>query len=372
MKKTLLSLIMLTSIGIYSSQAQITLNSSHIVGQGDVVEQAKDTILSGITIGSSGPSQTWNFSSLAQDELDTMSFKNPGPLTGYSSFPLSNLGMEDTSQDSTWMFLTKNGLGLFVDGIAQYQQGNLVIIPLVTTIITFPSTMGTNYSGNWNGLLFTTPVGLDPDGPGPTPIIDSVKVTRSSTLTSNIDAWGNVTTPFGTFASLRQNVSEENIDTTWTASGGTGVWVIIDPAIAALLSIDQVAYDTTRTARWWTDDPVAKFPIVEMDYEANGTVNSISWQKSTPSVGVAEQVKNLTGVSLYPNPAKNEITIETSLTDNNNIEILDVTGKLVSKASFSNNKITLSVADLENGIYFYNIYDVNGNVLHSNKFVVAN
>ena len=71
------------------------------------------------------------------------------------------------------------------------------------------------------------------------------------------------------------------------------------------------------------------------------------------------------------NPAKNEITIETSLTDNNNIKILDVTGKLISDNNFNTNKITLSVSDFDNGIYFYNIYDVDGNVLHSNKFVIA-
>jgi len=371
MKKTILSLIMLTSIGIYSSKAQITINSGDVVGQGDIVEQASDTIPGAITIGSGGANQTWNFSGLNEDVLDTLAFKNPGPLPGYSYYPASNLGFEDTGEDSTWFFLTKNNAGLFIDGIYQIQNGQSNVIPIVSTIITFPSTMGTSFGGTWNGTLFVFPLGIDPDGPGPAQIIDSVRITRESTLASTIDGWGDVTTPFGTFPSLRQIVSEENIDTTWTASGGSGTWVIIDPTVAALFGIDQIAYDTTRSARWWTDDPTAKFPIVEMDYEANGTVNNVDWQKSPPTVGVTEQTTTFSGVSLYPNPAKNEITIETKLTNNNSIKILDVTGKLVSNNSFKTNKITLSVSNLDNGIYFYNILDVSGNVSHSNKFVVA-
>ena len=371
MKKTLLSLTMLFSIGIYSSQAQITINMTDVVDQGDVVEQASDTIPGGITIGAGGASQTWNFSTLNEDVLDTLFFKNPSPLPGSSNFPLSNIGMVDTDQDSTWMFLTKNGAGLFIDGMYQIQQGQATVIPFVATVITFPSTMGTNYNGTWNGTLFGFDLSALPLG------LDSLKITRGTTASSNIDAWGNVTTPFGTFASLRQLVYQEDVDTTWEKSSATGLWSLISPATISVLAgfgvnVTDISYDTTRTARWWTDDPTARFPIVEMDYEANGVVNNIDWQKSTPTVGIAE-VTTASGVSLYPNPAATEITIEVSASLNNNsVKILDVTGKLISDNSFKTNRLTLSVSDLDNGIYFYNILDVNGNVLHSNKFVVAN
>jgi hypothetical protein len=369
MKKTLLTLLMIASVGIYSLQAQITVYDTDVVGVGDIVEQASDTLPGAITIGSGGASQTWNFSAINEDVLDTLSFKNPAGLPGSTNYPLANIGMTDTEEDSSWMYLTKNTLGLFVVGMSQYQNGQLLNIPLASTIITFPSTMGTSFGGTWNGTLYTFPLGIDPDGPGPLPTIDSVKVTRDATLSSNVDGWGNVTTPFGTFPSIRQMVSEENIDTTWTFS--TGTWTVIDPFVAGLFGIDEIAYDTVRTARWWTNDPTSKFPIVEMDYEFNGTVNRVDWQKSTPTVSVPEQAKTVRGVAAYPNPAVNEITIETGLTKPNSIEIIDVSGKLVSTFSFNTNKLTLSVADLTDGIYFYNIYDVNRNVLHTNKFVVA-
>jgi hypothetical protein len=376
MKKTLLSLIMLTSIGIYSSQAQITLNMADVVDQGDVVEQASDTIPGAITIGGSGASQTWNFSTLNEDVLDTLFFQNPTPLPGSANFPLSNIGMVDTDQDSSWIYLNKNGAGLFVVGMYQIQQGQGTVIPLTATIITFPSTMGTNYAGVWNGTLFIIPFGQDPDGPGPHGTVDSLKTTREASVNSNIDGWGSVITPLANpgFPALRQIVYEEDVDTTWQYVNGQ--WEVMSSTTQAFIAlagfnIDPIAYDTLRTARWWTDDPTSRFPVVEMDYEANGTVNEIQWQKSTPTVGVDEQTIALSGVSLYPNPAKNEVTVETRLTENNSIKILDVTGKLISDNSFTSNKITLSVSNLDNGVYFYNILDVAGNVLHSNKFVVT-
>jgi hypothetical protein len=366
MKKTLLSFIMLTSIGIYSAHAQITINFTDVVGPGDVVEQAQDTMPS-MGIGGGGASQTWNFAALNQHSLDTLRFKNPSGLPGATNFPLSNVAMTDTKEDSTWMYLSKISTGLYVNGMAQYQQGNLLTFPFVTTIITFPSTMGTNYSGSWNGTVFGMDLSAFPLG------IDSIKITRQSDLNSNIDGWGNVTTPFGTFPSLRQIVIEETIDTTWELVVGN--WSIISPTTIATLglfnvTVTDIEYDTTRQARWWTDDPSSKFPIVEMSYDAQGSVHSASWQKSSPSVGVAPVVDDITGTNLYPNPARNEITIETNL-DNNSVSILDVTGKVISTHRFVTDKIRLSVEDLEGGIYFYKIYDVNGNVIHANRFIVA-
>ena len=373
MKKPLLSLITLISIGICSSQAQITVNESHVVIAGDLVEQAHDTIPNGITIGTGGANQIWDFSSLSQDELDTLFFLNPSSLPGNSNFPSSNLGMQESREDSSWIFLTKNASGLSMNGMTQLQQGGAVqAIDFVSTILTFPSTMGTSYVGSWNGVITVIPLGFDPDGPGPSETIDSLKITRVSALSSAIDGWGDVTTPLGKFASLRQIVADETIDTTWTASGGSGVWEIIDPATAAMFGIDQIAYDTTRTARWWSDDATAKFSLVEMDYEADGTVNGIDWLKATPvAVNVNETMNANGSVSLFPNPAKNKVTISTTLAENNILQLFDVTGKLIASERFNAKSITFSVADYENGVYFYTINDVSGNVLHSNKFVVA-
>lgn len=374
MKKHLLSFLMIGAVGVLSTQAQITVTDADIVGVGDDVEVAHDTIPGAITIGSGGASQTWNFSALNEDDLDTLKFRAPAGYPGAVDFPMANIVLEDSGEDSTWMYLTKNTTGLFVNGMHQIQNGQPVSLPFVSTIITFPSTMGTNYSGNWMGEIFKFPLGADPDGPGPHGTVDSLKITRDADLMSNIDGWGTVTTPFGSFASLRQIVEEQTIDTTWQLVNGN--WEIMSTTTQTALAgfgfnLDKVAYDTTRTARWWSDDPNTKFPVVEMDYEANGQVNNIDWQKSSPTVGVSESVKVVDQYGLYPNPAKDNVTILTEDVVAVRVDIMDVTGKLVASEKISSNKTMLNIQSLDNGVYFYNIIDVKGSIQHTAKFVVA-
>lgn len=372
MKKTLLSLFMLTTVGVFTTDAQITIYDTDIVGMGDNVEVANDSTPS-VTIGAAGANQNWNFSGLNDHGSDTMRFRDPTTFPSSSNFPSANLGMTDTGEDSTWMFLNKSSVGLFVVGTHQIQNGQPIDLPITSTIITFPSTMGTNFGGTWNGILFTFPLGQDPDGPGPHGTVDSLRISRESTTNSNIDGWGNVSTPFGTFASLRQNIVVEDADTTWQYVNGQ--WEVMSTTTQLFLQafgFNQpiFTYDTTRTARWWTNNPAAKFPIVEMDYEANGTVNSVKWQKASPTTAIVENNLASTRVVLFPNPAKNQITISTEIT-NGTFEILDLTGKLVTSFKINSNLFTINLNKLNNSIYFYNVKDKSGTTIYSNKFVVA-
>jgi len=351
MKKTLISFVFLTTFGIINTQAQITINSSDVVVIGDVVEQASDTIPTGITIGSAGANQSWDFSTLGEDEFDTLFFQSPSPLPGSSSFPLSNLGMTESGSDSTWIFLTKDASGLYIDGLAQYIQGDFATIPFNYTLITFPSTMGTSFNTTWNGTLFTMPLGIDPDGPGPLPIIDSIKITRESSLISNIDGWGNVTTPLGTFSSLRQVSIEENID--YTSALMFGFWSVVD-----------TAYDTIRTARWWTNNPGTKFPIVEIEFNTDSSTNNVTWLRSTPWTGI-ERLQASPSFSIFPTIASDYLNISYELEKpmNTEINLYNVFGKKMAgfkelsgskTAGSHHHKMDLRSYNLAAGIYFLN------------------
>ncbi len=372
MKKTLLSSFLFATIGIYSSFGQITVDSTNIVSVGENVYQAYDSTLTITSIGSAGANQTWNFSGLGTDRLDTLFFRKKTSQPLASNFPTANVVMTSTdpAEDSTWTYLNKSVTGLDIMGQAANINGTITPIPLLFPIVGFPITYGTSYSGNWNGTLFTFFLGVDPDGVGPLPTIDSIKIRRLTTYSGSIDAWGNVTTPFGTFPSLRQNETTYNTDSTFTLSNGT--WALISPTLATLFGVNQTTKDTTNTARWWTNDATARFPLVEIDYNTNGTLNDADWLQSTPTVGINETAIVSVPFLLYPNPTKDIINITTpSLIENVFVEIMDITGKEVKNMLFNTNKIKISVADLDNGIYFYNIYNANGKMLSTNKFVVA-
>ena len=271
------------------------------------------------------------------------------------------MGLTVSSQPDVWQFLNKSSVGLFVVGQTMIQQAQQIEMAYTATIITFPSTMGTTFSGSWSGQIAQVFIGQLG--------IDSARVTRGATTSSVIDAWGNLTTPLGTFASLRQNVNETTVDTTWILQSGT--WSIIDPFTASLIGVQPIAFDTTNTARWWTDNAASKFPLLEMNYDNSGTVNRVSWQKSSPTVGLSE-LKVLSDFNVYPNPAKDVVTFATNVANNSEIVIMDITGKTIKTITFNTTKQAIDVSEFDSGIYFYTIRDrVSGKVLHNNKIIVT-
>lgn len=360
MKKNLLSLVTLLGVGVIAN-AQITINDTHIVGMNDAVEQSVDTIPGSITIGPSGANQTWSFTTMTERYVDTLTFSNHTGFPGAGSITGANLGVTSSADDSSWTFLNKGTSGLFVVGQSFYQDAQLITLEYPSTIVTFPSTMGTNYAGNWWGIIFQQYVGQGG--------IDSVRMTREAITSSNVDAWGNVTTSFGTFASIRQNVNDITIDTIWLYQSGS--WNVIDPFTASMLGVDPITYDTINTARWWTDDPNSKFPVLEMEFENDGTVNSVSWQKSSPFVGV-EEMNAKPMFSLYPNPAKDIINISTDKIENSVITIFDITGKEIKSINFNTSNVALNINDLDAGVYFYAVTNrISGKVIQTNKFIVT-
>jgi hypothetical protein len=77
-------------------------------------------------------------------------------------------------------------------------------------------------------------------------------------------------------------------------------------------------------------------------------------------------------VVVYPNPARNEITISISGTYQVNCtEVYDITGKLVGAYTIHNNLLTINTQSFNSGMYFYRLLDNTGNQLKTGKFTVS-
>ena len=67
--------------------------------------------------------------------------------------------------------------------------------------------------------------------------------------------------------------------------------------------------------------------------------------------------------NIYPNPAKDVLTIKG---DNmNQIKVYNALGQIVKNIDCNTDEYELNVADLNNGIYFINITNVNGEMTTS-------
>ena len=92
----------------------------------------------------------------------------------------------------------------------------------------------------------------------------------------------------------------------------------------------------------------------------------IDYVKVTADVTVSVNENQMASVSLYPNPAREQVSF--MLESDAQVSIFDMTGRKVSETSMSAGQAQLNVSELENGVYFVNVRYVNGTTAVS-KFV---
>jgi subtilisin family serine protease/PKD repeat protein len=66
---------------------------------------------------------------------------------------------------------------------------------------------------------------------------------------------------------------------------------------------------------------------------------------------------NNTGILIYPNPADNEIFINTGNMHTGNIKMLNVLGQIIIQKPFNTNSFRLDISDINSGMYFIRIYN---------------
>ena len=144
---------------------------------------------------------------------------------------------------------------------------------------------------------------------------------------------------------------------------GFGLWEMNDGSGALKGDDDMYAFHTQA--------------ILGTDYDVTG-IGHYSFDdykilpRKTSDVALYTGVDELSGikVTVYPNPVRDVLNFKLDVAGFN-VEIIDVTGKTVKVANTINNSLSIKTDDLNNGFYFYSISDVNGNLVSTNKFIVA-
>jgi hypothetical protein len=89
----------------------------------------------------------------------------------------------------------------------------------------------------------------------------------------------------------------------------------------------------------------------------------------TSPIGIAE-FETLQGVSIYPNPAQNWVTISLAANDDFTLAIYNLQGKQVAKES-GRKQVIVNLSQLDNGIYIIHLVDEKGRT-HYTKLVKTN
>ena len=169
---------------------------------GDIIYQAYDDApASSISVGNAGPNQTWDFSALQVQEYDTTEFIDPAGTPFGADHPTANLCIDDNGE---YIYINKSAQDLSIVGFDDYPYP-LVIAPLplfyglntlMGSVIIMDSIIAN--VGFIDDMLAPI-ISLNPLNDQ----VDSIRIFMESNTEFNVDAYGDVTLPMGTFDALR-------------------------------------------------------------------------------------------------------------------------------------------------------------------------
>lgn len=339
MKTALFALLFLTPTLLFS---QITVTADDFANANDTVRMSNTTDIS-IDISTTGPNQTWDYSYLTFDSQLRRDFEPAtglpllinfvfGPLapTNYKAsyflpstdLPIDQFGtmlpvtIEDLVQYSkkTADSITLLGLSMSVNG-----NGIPVRSDTIETRYTFPM----NYGDVHNSRGYTK---LDMN-----PIYDAIWIQHRQRLTE-VDGWGSVTTPYGTFDALRVKHTINETDSVRIEFMGNQTWI-------------PIPVPESHIYEWIANDELdAVLRVVTSMVGGNETVTSIEYKDFNLTASLKEIELSF---EVYPNPTSAFLTVSNA-TNATSYSVVDAKGQVVLTGSLEGK---IDVSSLSNGNY---------------------
>ena len=347
--KTKLSVIVMAFVSV-NMFAQITVTDADLISIGDVIYQAYDTVpASSISVGNTGPSQIWDFSTLQVQKYDTTEFIDPAGTPFVTYHPTANLCIED---DGEYIYINKNMQGLSFVGFDNIQYPQLVLpLPLTygLNIIVGPIVIMDSVFANPGFISHSLAPAISLN-----PLynqVDSINIFIESSTEFNVDAYGDVIIPMGTFDALRlktDDVTAQDILLYCSSTiTGNGSWHLMPDS----------DIETTSSYSWWTNDPLVKFPLVQMDIDSLGAIAEVNFMHSPATSSVSDL--STINFKIYPIPSSNKLTIDAQNDELTSLELVDLTGKVILKKEFTQST-SLDVLDIAKGMYFLDLKTAEG------------
>lgn len=356
MKKNLLILFIgFLSLSL-SAQTSISITSANMPISGDTCRYSNANLNSLGNFTVTGSNQIWDFSTLDSTGQGIRQFL-PSTSTPYffyflppkygektvDSVPIPAIPLAGTtiSIKDIYSFYKKNGsLSFNSEGLGLTLSG----IPI-----------GTTATGSNDDELYMFPLNYaDRDSTTfsfSTPTFSSIPFTykKYGYRITEADGWGTITTPHGTESCLRVVTTQYSIDT-----------IKINALPAPFNKFGFPNY--VRSYQWLTLGE--KIPYLEVSGNligGNFTPTQAKYRDKIRSfVGIKEEQTTI-ALSVFPNPANNEVNIIIPQNTNNVVaEITDLQGKLILTKNLNQNsqivnKHQIDVSSIAKGTYFLNL-----------------
>jgi hypothetical protein len=336
--KKLLVLVACCSVVVLHAQITLTPASNFTAGTTHITGNRNSNLAPNVVQGNAGPSQSWNFVTTTWDYYDTTNFISVSsvPASYSAPYPQSNFAHYKDSDTTRYTFWHTDANGLHGDGSAntdpnfgiQYQHYQ---DPL--TYMGWPMTYGTTlYDTAYTD--YTSPIAMGS--------IDSTRQVMEVYYTIEADAWGTITTSYGSYNVLRVKREGHYTIQYYTHDTVSG-W-----------SFPITSFLDERLYEFWTDAAIG-WPIARLAVNWFSDTVTGYWIMTNLITDVNALVKKEDALEIYPNPASEEITIATEV--GAQWEIADVMGRVVITGVARSEWERIDVAALAEGIYVISSID---------------
>jgi len=372
MRKNLLAIASLLISG--SVMSQINVTHEWIAQLGDTVILSEDTLRGdSIDVGTPGGNKVWDFTSLEEHKPDGAILEDPSTAPLSSLYPSADFVINDIYEDSVHIFFKQTNDYLDIVGIVEYDSVGNPTPPefdLQWRFMEFPASMDSAYQTELMAGAQTEFLGIDPDSAGPHPMIDSFRNKFYWEIFSEIDAWGELQLPNGTFLSIRQNTwNRVKIVSDWY---GNGQWQPFSNSYI-LMNLDSISYDTgSTTLRWWGNNPAATFFLAQIELDELGEPDSnIEFFNGEPVSPVGINQFESVGVDVFPNPVTDILHVEVGYEGNWSMNLFDAQARLVKQANSVQSAQDTDVSQLPAGAYLLQINDESGRLIALKKIQIV-
>lgn len=370
MLKKLLPAFSLAALAVSAyAQNAITLTETDIISVGNTAYLVTDTAtVSKISSEAikSGANVTWDFSGLHAHVSDQVDFVAPSSTNYGSYYSQSNL-CAITQSTGYNAYFNSSTSGFVMTGIVgDLLENGMNVKAFLTpgqTLMEFPSTYQSKFSSPFVATVkeyYGKYETIDINGFQLPVYVDSVSAVYTYSVESEIDGYGTMITPIGSYNALRQFVTETEVDSQFAYVQGMG-WIAVD-----------IQTYTTYRLRWWANG--IGYALVECKLNNNKTKvkGEVQYVSSTNIVTSIAGIDFDDEILMYPNPAQSSLRFSNLPKGAEQLVISDITGKEIDQLDMNgtNNDYDLETNSFNNGVYFYTILNENGNVINKGKFSV--
>lgn len=287
--------------------------------------------------GSSGSNQTWSFPSLTGTS-QTLTVVSVASTPYASSYPSATLA-EKQGSGTAYLYYSNSASAQQTRGYAA--NGTTIVYSNPEEMLHFPFSLGNSYTDYFLANFSS----------------GGYNYTRRGSSTVTADASGTLTTPAGTFTNvIRVHLFQDYQDST---NFGGSPYII----------------NYTNDQYLWYKDGL-HYPLAStFTFINNGTPSSSGSYLVTSTIGIDENSEFASKLSVYPNPANQELNIalEMEISQSLEISLVNILGDKVTELkpiayAGNKNEVKVNLENIPRGIYMAIIR--SGNLSASRKIIV--